>query len=603
MKNKIIVALTGNPNTGKTSLLNSLSGLSLHVGNWPGKTVEKKECLIHFKNKNINIVDLPGTYSIAPYSEEEEIARDFIVKENPDIIIQIVDVNTLERHLLMTLELLALKKNLILAFNFNQEAKKKGVKINIQKIQKALQIPIVQIEANTGKNKNCLLKEIIKVFGHKSKKIPYQTYLQPLLKNKKEINHTKAMTFIKQKISSFYSYKKQNGKTKKIDSLLLNKYTAFPLFILMMLLMFKATFTLSSPLVDLINNFFVYLEKLVVLLNLPEFLTSFLTEGLIGGLGSVLSFIPMIFFLFFFIAFLEDSGYLARTVALMDRLFDKFGLSGRSFIPMVLGFGCNVPAIMASRTIKNKKERLITIFINPFISCGARLPVYILFTKAFFPHHSLLIIMLLYLSGVSLAFISSFILSKLIKSKEENRLIIELPPYRLPTFKNVAKYAWFQTLLFIKKAGTIILSAVILVWLLASLPAGVQYGSEFSLLGKIGKFISPLFKLNGFGHWTFSVALLFGIVAKEVVIGTLGTLYGIGEEGLIAVIPHYLAPLGALAFLFFILLYIPCLASIAVIKKETASWKFTLIQVLTTILIAWLVSFFIYQTGSLFGFQ
>jgi len=599
-KNTITVGLIGNPNTGKTSLLNSLTGLSLHVGNWPGKTVEKKECIIRFQNKRLNIVDLPGTYSIAPYSEEEKISRDFIVNQNPNVIVQTIDVNTLKRHLLMTMELLALNKNIVLAFNFNKEAKKRNIKINIDKIKKQLQIPIVQIEANTGAKKEELLKQII-ISSQKKTKIP--NYLKDLLKNRQEINHRKAVNFIDRKITPFYSNKEQNGQTGKIDSFILNKYTAFPIFLLAMSLIFKITFSFSIPLVNLVNNLFEQLGKIISNFGLPEILNSFLREGLIGGTGSILAFIPLIFILFFFIALLEDSGYLARTVVLTDRLFHKFGTSGQAFIPMILGFGCNVPAIMATRTIKNKKERHIAIFINSFISCGARLPIYVLFAGIFFPNNASLIIISLYLTGIITAFILGFLLSKLIKSDEKNRLIIELPPYRMPTFRNVYKHAWFQTSLFIKKASTIILAAVIIVWLLASFPPGIEYGSEFSLLAKFGKLISPLFKPLGFGHWTFSVALLFGLVAKEVVVSTLGTLYGAGREGLMTIMPNYITPLGVLAFLFFSLLYIPCLATIAVIKKETGSWKFTFVQILTTILIAWTISFFIYNIGSILGFK
>ena len=370
-----------------------------------------------------------------------------------------------------------------------------------------------------------------------------------------------------------------------------------------MFLIFKTTFTLSTPLVNLIDGFFESWGGLICNLGLPDLLTCFLVEGLIGGLGSVLSFVPLIFLLFFLIAVLEDSGYLARTVVLADKLFHKFGISGQTFIPMILGFGCNVPAIMATRAIKSKKEREIAIFINSFMSCGARLPVYVLFTGIFFPDKAIWIIMTLYLFGVLIAFMVSLILSRLIRSEEENRLIIELPPYRMPTFRNVHKHAWFQTRLFIKKAGTIILGSVIVVWFLAVLPLGAKYGSEFSLLGKIGKLIAPVFKPAGFNHWTFSVALLFGLIAKEIVVSTLGTLHGVGQEGLITAIPSFITPLGALSFLFFVLLYVPCLATIAVIKKETGSWKFTIIQVISTIFIAWIVSFFIYNIGLILGFK
>ncbi len=589
-KEKIVVGLIGNPNTGKTSLLNCLTGLSLHVGNWPGKTVEKKESTINFHNKCLHIVDLPGTYSVAPYSEEEKISRDFIVKQNPEVIVQTVDVNSLPRHLLMTLELLALGKNLVLAFNFNKEAKRKNIEVNLKGLRKVLQIPIVQIEANVGEGKTELLEQIINS-SQKKAKIP--PYIKNLLESRKEIDHQKAIAFIQKKIAPFYSDESRLYQSTKIDSLLLGKYTAFPLFFVIIFFLFSATFSLSGPLIALIDSFLSFLQELIISLALPELFTSFLTEGLIGGVGSILSFVPLIFILFFLIALLEDSGYLARMVVLVDKIFHKFGISGRTFIPMILGFGCNVPAIMATRTIKGKKERQIAIFSNSFISCGARLPVYLLFTGIFFPEKAILVVMVLYLFGVATAFLASFVLSKLTKPEEENRLIIELPPYRWPTFRNVHKQAWFQTAMFIKKAGTIIFATVIVVWLLASLPLGVEYGSETSLLAKLGKFISPIFRPLGFAHWSFAVALLFGLVAKEVIIGTLGTLYGVGESGLMTAIPQYLTYSGALSFLFFVLLYTPCLATIAVIKKETGSWKFTFLQIAATILTAWFVSFFV----------
>lgn len=599
-KNTITVGLIGNPNTGKTSLLNSLTGSSLHVGNWPGKTVEKKEGIIRFQNKEIKIVDLPGTYGISPYSDEEKISKKFIARRNSDIIIQIVDVNALERNLLLTLELLTLKKRIVLAFNFNREAAKRGVKISVTEIERALEIPIVQIEANTGENKEKLLEEIVRVSKEAFRE---PSYFKALLKNKEEISHRKSIRFIKDKIGRYHSAERQKHKTEKIDSVILNKYTAFPVFLMVMFLMFQTIFLLSAPLINLVNNLFGQLGELTEGLNLPGFLSSFLTEGVIGGIGSIVAFTPLIFILFVIIALLEDSGYLSRTVVLIDKLFHGFGISGRTFIPMILGFGCNVPAIMATRTIRNKKERLIAIFTNPFISCSARLPVYVLFTGIFFPQNATNVVMLLYLLGIIVALISSLILSKLIKDNQERALIIELPPYRMPTLVNVIKHAWYQTSLFIKKAGTIILAAVIAVWLLASLPAGVEYGSQETFLGKLGEWLSPIFQPLGFGHWTFSVALLSGLVAKEVIIGTLGTLYSVAEVGLASAVPHYITPLGALSFLIFTLLYIPCLAAMAVIKKETGSWKLALAHALATIIIAWTASFLLYNTGLLLGFE
>lgn len=596
----INVVLIGNPNTGKTSLLNALTGMSLHVGNWPGKTVEKKEGRISYKDRSITIVDLPGTYSIAPYSEEEKVSHDYLMTQPHAVIVQTIDVNALERNLLMTMELLALGKKLILAFNFNEEAKSRGIRIDVPKIREVLQVPVVVIEANRGKNKEELLDTILIVAQSES---AMPDYMQELLKENYEIHHDESIKFFKEKLTPFYSMEKTSQRTDRIDEVLLNQYTAFPIFLAVIFLMFETTFTLSGPLVSGIRSIFDWLGGFVGLLQLPDFLSSFLSDGVLGGLGSVLSFAPLIFILFLLIALLEDSGYLGRTVVLVDPLFEKLGVTGRTFIPMILGFGCNVPAIMATRTIKDRRERMIAIFTNSFISCGARLPVYLLFTGIFFPEHAAYIVMLLYLSGVFFAFFASFILTKLLKNTTHNSLIIELPPYRKPSVTNVVKHAWYHTMEFIKRAGTIIFTAVLIVWALASLPAGVTYGSADSLLGQIGYFISPLFSPLGFGYWTFAMALIFGIVAKEIIIGTLGTLYGVGQDALISAIPMHITPLGALSFMFFVLLYTPCLATIAMIKQESGSWKHAIFQPLVTMSVAWIVSFFVYHVGLLLGFR
>jgi ferrous iron transport protein B len=594
------VVLIGNPNTGKTSLLNALTGMSLHVGNWPGKTVEKKEGRICFQDQSLNIVDLPGTYSIAPYSEEEKVSHDYLMTQNPDVIVQTIDVNALERNLLMTMELLALGKKIVLAFNFNREAERRGIKIDVAGIRKVLQLPVVLIEANKGENKEELLKEILKAAAGE---FQAPDYLSELLKEDYQIHHDESVVFFAEKLAPYYSTEKTNQRTERIDAVLLNKYSAFPIFLVVIFLMFQATFTFSGPLVSIIHNLFGWLGRSVNVLQLPAFLASFISEGVIGGVGSVLAFAPLIFILFLLIALLEDSGYLGRTVVLVDPLFQKLGVSGRTFIPMILGFGCNVPAIMATRTIKDRRERMIAIFTNSFMSCGARLPVYLLFTGVFFPRKASLIVMMLYLSGILIAFGSSWVLSKLIKSQGQQALIIELPPYRMPTIANVIKHAWYHTKEFMKKAGTIIIGSVVVIWILASLPIGVAYGSETSLLGRLGHFISPVFRPLGFGDWTFAVALIFGVVAKEVIIGTLGTLHGAGTGTLAAAIPHFITPLGALSFLFFVLLYIPCLATIAIIRQESGGWKYTLLQPLFTIVIAWLVAFGVFHLGLMMGFR
>lgn len=597
---RINVVLIGNPNTGKTSLLNSLTGMSLHVGNWPGKTVEKKEGRINFEGYELNIIDLPGTYSIAPYSEEEKVTYDFLMNNETDVIIQTIDVNALERNLLMTFELLALGKKLALAFNFNREAARQGLVVDVAQISRQLQVPVVEVEANRGENKDALLEEVIKLVRRETI-IP--AYIKNLMKENREIHHDESLKFIKEKISPYYSTAKISRRTEFIDSLALNKYLAFPIFFIIILTIFAATFLFSTPLVNLIDSLFHRLGGLVSLLNLSPVLQSLLVEGVIGGVGSVLSFTPLIFILFLSIAVLEDSGYLGRAVVLVDRIFHKFGISGRSFIPMILGFGCNVPAIMATRTIREKKERLIAIFINSFMSCGARLPVYAFFCGIFFPKGTVLVIMFLYLAGVMIAFIAAWLLSKIIKDTEKQALIIELPPYRAPTLKNIVKHAWFHTSEFIKRAGTIIFGSVVVIWILSSLPVGVKYGSAVSLAGRIGRFITPLFQPLGFGDWSFAIALITGFVAKEVIIGTLSTIHGAGPGMLALALPRYLTPLGALSFLIFVLLYVPCAATIAVMRKESNSWLFVAVQVVVSLSVAWLAAFAVYHTGLWLGFR
>jgi len=597
----INVILTGNPNVGKTSLLNALTGKSLHVGNWPGKTVQKAEGRIFYNNKEIYFIDLPGTYSVAPWSEEEKVAHDYLMAHTNDVMVQIVDVNALERNLLMTMELLAIGKKVILAFNFNKEAGRRGLIIDVPRIREVLQIPVVIIEANKGENKEELLDEILKAA---QRDFTMPDYMQGLLKDNYEIHHDEFIKFFQENLAPFYLIEETVQRTDRIDDVLLNKYTAFPIFLIIMFMIFQITFTLSPPLVNGIQSIFAWLGGLIASLQLPGFLSSFLSEGLIGGVGSVLAFTPLIFIMFLMIALLEDSGYLGRTVVLLDPIFQKLGVTGRVFIPMILGFGCNVPAIMATRIIKDRRERMIAVLTNSFMSCEARLPVYLLFAGIFFPKHVGYIIMLLYVSGILMAFVASLILSKLLTgSNHKLSLVIELPPYRRPSLTNILKHAWYHTREFIKRAGTIIFGSVLIIWMLASLPVGVAYCSADSLLGRAGYFFSPLFAPLGFGHWAFAMALIFGVVAKEAIIGALGTLYGAGQSVLFSAIPTFITPLGALSFMFFVLLYTPCLAAIVTIEQESGSWKYVVLQMIMTLSIAWLVSFLVYHAGLLLGFS
>ncbi|MCS7233799.1 MAG: ferrous iron transport protein B [Synergistetes bacterium] len=388
----------------------------------------------------------------------------------------------------------------------------------------------------------------------------------------------------------------------KLDKILLNKFLSFPIFLSLMYLLFYLVFYIGNPLADLIDTGFAslrdYLKEALEDKAVSPWLISFLLDGVLAGVGSVLVFLPNIALLFLGVSVLEDSGYLARAAFIMDRVMHTLGLHGKSFIPLLLGFGCNVPAIMATRTLESRKDRLLTILIIPLMSCSARLPVYVLFASAFFQKHQGLIIFSLYLTGILLALIVAKVAKSLFFKEESAPFVMELPPYRLPALRNILLQMWLRSLTFIKRAGTVIALAVILIWMLSSLPIGVEYASENSVIGAIGKTIAPIFKPAGFGTWQASVALLFGIVAKETVIGTLGTLYGAEEESLKEILKDIFTPLSAYAFMLMTLIYIPCIATIATIKKES-SLKFAMITTLYSLILGWIVSVLFYQIGSL----
>ncbi|MBU1201434.1 MAG: ferrous iron transport protein B [Nanoarchaeota archaeon] len=667
------IALAGNPNCGKTTLFNNLTGMKQHVGNWPGKTVEKKEGFFYYNNLKINIIDLPGTYSLTAYSMEEIVTRDYIVNESPDIVINIVDASNLERNLYLTVQLIELGANVILALNMNRLANKKEMIIDSKKLSELLGIPIVKIEAIDKTGRDELLSLVMKVYSSKKKtqnKIHYGNELNSHIEQLQRIidskikNETKylskwlAIKIIEEDEEIInYVLKEQNGKTilhdaskirkhlmevygdnvdaifadarygfvagavaecvnrpkvdkvtttDKIDRIVTNKFLGIPIFLLLMYLMFQITFSAANPLVGLIQYLFGLLSQQVTiilsLLNSPDWLISLFVDSIIGGVGSVIVFLPNIFLLFLMISFLEDSGYLARAAFIMDKLMHQIGLHGKSFIPLILGFGCNVPAVMATRTLDNKRDRLLTILITPFMSCSARLPVYILFVSAFFPSNQGLIVFSLYLLGVVLAITAGLVFKTTVFRGTTSAFVMELPPYRLPTIKGSLIHMWERGKLFIIKAGTIIFLAVLVIWLLSNLPLGVLYASESSIIGIIGKFIAPIFAPLGFGVWQAAVALIFGVVAKEVIVGTFGALFNVGTQGLGVALTAVFTPLSAYSFMVFTLLYTPCIPTLASIKRETASvaWMFFVAAYLAVV--AWIISFIVYQGGLLLGF-
>ncbi len=668
-KLKIIrVALAGNPNSGKSTIFNALTGGHAHVGNWPGVTVEKKEGKFEYNGYNIIVTDLPGTYSLTAYSIDERIARDYIVKEKPDVVVCVVDSTNLERNLYLLISLLELGANVVLDLNMADIIEQRKIKIDTKRIEELLGIPVVMTSGIKGTGLDKLKEAIIKAKDRKgsSVKINYGKEIEEVIRKIEEqldgivspypkrflslkllegdsgiIEEVKEAGYenvvktalressrlekefgfdieteiiekrygfiqgiIQQCVKKLTTIEEKLTVSDKIDKIVTNRWLGIPIFAFMMWLTFQLTFTIGGFFADYIDTFFGWLAESsstwLLSSGAPNWLASLVGDGIISGVGAVLVFLPNIMIMFLFLSFLEDVGYMARAAFIMDKAMHAIGLPGKSFIPMILGFGCNVPAIMSTRTISDERDRLLTILINPFISCSARLPVYILFTGIFFKKNQGLIVFSLYALGILIAILSAKLFKSTIPKLKGpvSPLVMELPPYRLPSLKVVSIHTWERSREFLKKAGTIIFAGVILIWLLASIPQSAEYASEATLIGRLGKFFAPLLKPAGFPFWQAAVALFFGIIAKEVVVGTFGTLFG-GEENLSIALSKMFTPLSAYSFMVMSLLYIPCIASIGVIFRETNSWKWTAFAVIYSLIVGWGVAVLIYQIGSL----
>ncbi len=666
------IGLAGNPNVGKTTLFNNLTGLNQHVGNWPGKTVEKAEGHYNYNNNRVDVIDLPGNYALSAHSIEEIVSRDFIVDEDSDVIVNIIDASNLERNLYLTVQMMELGANLVVALNMNKFAQDKGYTIDAKKLSDLLGVPVVEIEANSKIGKDQLLKTIEEaaknpvntvnrlsygpeLFDHLNElqtaieedknlsDVPSRWIAVKLLEDdeiildriedsSKRNNILNTTEKVKKHFKDIYNESSEeviaNARyayiegllkevltkpatekktlTDKIDSIVTNRILGFPIFLVIMYLMFQITFTVAAPFQDWIDEGFGILGEMVAAALGDGMLTSFIVDGIIGGVGGVLVFLPQIILLFLIISFLEDSGYLARAAFVMDKVMHSLvGLHGKAFIPMILGFGCGIPGIMATRTMENEKDRLITMLIVPFMSCTARLPVYLLLVGAFFAAADQTnVIFSLYVLGIIVAIIVAFILRKTLFDDMDAPFVMELPDYKLPTLRGILMHTAEKSWGFVRKAGTIILAAAIIVWILSSFPAGVEYGSQESAIGMIGTAVAPVFAPLGFGSWQPAVALIFGLVAKEVVVGTFSSLFGVAEEGagIAAAMHGIFTPLTAYVFMVFVLLYIPCFAALGTIKQETGGWKWPLIMSVTTLITAYVVAFIVYMVGLALGF-
>ena len=669
---ELIVGLAGNPNVGKTTVFNQLTGMRQHVGNWPGKTVERAEG--HFKHGSYEyeVVDLPGNYALSAHSMEEIVSRDFIVDDDSDVIVNVVDAANLERNLYLTIQMMELGANLVVALNMNDFAKKKEHIIDIDLMSELLGVPVIEINAKTKDGFEELLKTVEKQSKNpidSSKKLSYGNDikghlmdLQSVIEQDKNLLDVPSVwtavkllerdTIVIEKVKGsskssqifaeadkvskhLYDVYKEGPEevianaryafidgligeavkkpaveketmTDKIDKIVTNRLLAPFIFIIIMWAMFQLTFTIGAPFQDMIDEAFGALGDFVAGYIANEYLSSFICDGIIGGVGGVLTFLPIIILMFLFLSILEDCGYLARAAFTLDKLMHKIvGLHGKAFIPMILGFGCGVPAIMATRTMENEGDRMLAMMLVPFMSCTARLPIYAIFIGAFFTENQGLMLVAIYILGIVVALIVAAILKRTMFKGLSTPFVMELPTYKVPSVKGILLHTWEKVKGFLRKAGTIILACSIVLWALSSFPLGVEYGSAESLLGMIGSVISPIFAPLGFGTWQAAVAIIAGLAAKEVVVATFGTLAGMeedDEEGITGLVHDTFTPLSAFSFMAFTLLYTPCFAAIAAIKQETNSYRWALTMCGITLVTAYIVSFLIYNVGLLAGF-
>ncbi len=714
------VAVAGNPNSGKSTLINAIAGTRLHVGNWPGVTVEKKEAQFSHQGRTIRLVDLPGTYSLSPYTQEEVIARDYLVHDRPDVIVNVVDATNLERNLYLTVQLLELGIPMVMALNIHDEAERKGFRIDTAAMERMLGLPVLPTVSTKKSGLQELLSAALAAADAAPNGMPKELHYGPDIEQ--------SVTKLKERIAAVYpalaeryplrwlACKVMEGDekaleglnldrallgvddavahlrkaheadmeslmadaryavaagltrevltkpevrktelTEKIDRVVLNRFLGIPIFFAAMWLMFKLTFDVAKPFVDWIDAmatgpFKRWTEALLGFVSAPDWTVSLATDGVIAGVGFVLVFVPVIFAMMFFITFLEGSGYMARAAFVMDRAMHAMGLHGKSFIPLLLGFGCNVPAIYATRTLENPRDKALTSLLVPLMSCGARLPVYVLFTGVFFAADAGAVLWSLYVLGIVLAVVMGVIFKRTLFRGEAPLFIMELPPYRMPSFRSLMIHTWEKGKHFLIKAGTYILAVSVFVWFLLNLPWGVEQKKD-SYLGRAGQVVAPVFEPLGFGTWEAASSLITGVIAKEIVVGTMGEIYvqkveeeeakpafsedvkevftsfggavkdsavnvfstfGIAsisaeqdeeQTGLRAVVQGAFTPLSAYAFMVFVLLYMPCVIVAIAMRQEFGTWKWFGIAFAYQSVLAWTVAFAIYQGGRLLGIE
>ncbi|MGL4914491.1 MAG: ferrous iron transport protein B [Romboutsia sp.] len=581
----INVALLGNPNVGKTTVFNLLTGSNQYVGNWPGVTIDKKE---GFLGSDIKVVDLPGIYAMDTFSNEEKVSKNFLENGDVDVIVNVVDASSLSRNLYLTTQLMQFNKPIVLVLNMLDIAESKGIKIDADKLAKEFNVTVVPVIA---KKKNGVDKIANSIKSAVGSNFNYNTDFGS------EVETYKKVELMIEKCSEVSSNQKKTI-SDRIDDIVLNPILAYPIFIGALLLLFKFTFDwvggpLQEGLATLIETY-IATPADVLLANASPWFRSLIIDGIIGGVGGTLPFFPLIFTLFLGISFFEDSGYMSRTAFLMDNIMKKVGLSGKAFIPMVMGLGCSSPAIMATRTLESEKDRKITALIAPLMTCSAKLPIYAVFVAIFFPNNSALVTLSLYLLGIVVAIVIAFVLNKSTFKNDVEPFILELPEYKMPTLDAILKNTWNKSKGFLSRVVTVMFALSVVIWLLSSFNlSGYTENLNDSFLAYAGRLIAPIFAPLGFGDWRASVAILSGLGAKEIVVNTMNVLYG----NLDTVLPTVFTGVSAYGFLVFSALYTPCIAALATMKKEYGN-KMMFISLGYQFALAWVAAFLVKIIGN-----
>jgi ferrous iron transport protein B len=601
---QLLVALIGNPNCGKTTLFNQISGGHEREGNYCGVTVDSKEGHFTFAGTSIRLVDLPGTYSLASFSPEEKYVEQYLQDHRPDVIINVLDATNLQRNLFLTTQLFPLGIPMVAALNMYDELREGEKALRVDELSRRLGMPCVPTDSRSGRGLDTLFRAVCEA--------PSRRYAFPVVSCAEHNDAASHFNFIDRTLDGIYRPQTEKERaTVRLDRWATHKVWGYPIFFLILFLMFQVTYTLGDYPMQWIDAGVGALGDLMTHL-LPEgWLRDLVVDGIIGGVGGVIVFLPNILILYACISLLEDSGYMARAAYIMDRLMRSFGLHGKSFIPMIMGFGCNVPAVMSTRMIENRKNRLVTMLVTPFMSCSARLPIYLVLAGALFPGRAGLVLFSLYVLGILVAILSAKILNAFLPNKDNRPFMMELPNYRLPLWKSVVRHTWERGRQYLHKMSHIILLASIVIWVLSYFPNHDAYETpqeqqESSYLGQLGHFVEPVFAPMG-TNWKMNVGLISGVGAKEIVVSTLGVLYS-GEEvdaddetqasQLASQLAADLSPLAALSFMIFTLLYFPCIATIAAIRRESNHWGWALFAVVYTTGIAWCLATLVYQVGS-----